>query len=123
MFADYTNHFYEHRNIIKFFATGNEKLMNINDWFMVNKLSLNVGRTKYSLFSKPSKVDDLPLMVQNFSFQEMKRVPYIKFLGVLLNDNLSWKEHLKYIENKIAKSIRSLYKAKPFLDKDSLFSL
>ena len=118
MFADYTNHFYEHRNIIKFFAAGNEKLMNINDWFMVNKLSLNVGRTKYSLFSKPSKVDDLPLMVQNFSFQEMKRVPYIKFLGVLLNDNLSWKEHLKYIENKIAKSIRFLYKAK-----DSLFSL
>ena len=62
-------------------------------------------------------------MVQNFSFQKMKRVPYIKFLGVLLNDNLSRKEHLKYTENKIAKSIRFLHKAKPFLDKDSLFSL
>ena len=61
MFADDTNLFYEHKNIIKLFTTVNEKLMNINDWFMANKLSLNVGKTKYSLFHKPSRVDDLPL--------------------------------------------------------------
>ena len=60
MFADDTNLFYEHKNI-KLFTTVNEKLMNINDWFMANKLSLNVGKTKYSLFHKPSRVDDLPL--------------------------------------------------------------
>ena len=47
MFADDTNLFYEHQNIIKLFATVNEELMNINDWLMVNKLSLNVGKTKY----------------------------------------------------------------------------
>ena len=34
-----------------------------------------------------------------------------------------WKEHLKYTENKIAKSIGLMYKTKPFLDKDSLLSL
>ena len=61
MFADDTNLFYEHKKIIKLFTTVNEKLMNINDWFMANKLSLNVGKTKYSLFHKPSRVDDLPL--------------------------------------------------------------
>ena len=37
--------------------------------------------------------------------------------------NLSWKEHLKYNKNKISKNIGLIYKAKPFLDKDSLFSL
>ena len=31
MFADDTNLFYEHKNIIKLFATVNEELMNIND--------------------------------------------------------------------------------------------
>ena len=40
-----------------------------------------------------------------------------------MDENLSWKEHLKYTENKIAKSIGLMYKAKPFLDKDSLLSL
>ena len=45
--------------ITKLFATVNEELMNINYWFVANKLSLNVGKTKYSLFHKPSRVDDL----------------------------------------------------------------
>ena len=40
-----------------------------------------------------------------------------------MDENLLWKEHLKYTENKIAKSIGLLYKDKPFLDKDSLLSL
>ena len=57
--------------------------MNINDWFMANKLSLNVGKTKYSLFHKPSRVDDLPLELPKLSInnQEIKRASYTKFLG------------------------------------------
>ena len=121
MFADSTNLFYEPKNIIKLFDTAIEELMNINDWFMANKLSLNVGKTKYSLFHKSSKVDKLPkLSINN---QEIKRASYTKFIGVLLDENLSWKEYLKYTENKIAKSIGLMYKAKPFLDKDFLLSL
>ena len=102
--------------------------MNINDWFMANKLSLNFGKTKYSLFHIPSWVDNLPLQLPQLSInnQEIKRTTsYTKFLGALLDENLSSKDHLKYIENKIAKSIGLMYKAKPFLDKDfySLLSL
>ena len=52
-------------------------------------------------------------------YQEIKRASYTNFFCVLLDENLSWKEHLKYTENKT----RLLYKAKPFLDKDSLLSL
>ena len=39
----------------------------------------------------------------------------MKSLGVLLDDNLSWKEHIKYIENKIGTNIALMYRAKPFL--------
>ena len=45
---------------------------------------------------------------------------YLKFLGALLDENLSWKEHIKYIKSKIAKNIGRLYKAKPCIDKHSL---
>ena len=125
MFADDTNLFYEHKNIIKLFATVNEELMNINDWFMANRLSLNVGKTRYSLFLKPSRVNDLSLKLPKLSInnQEIKRASYTKFLGVLLDEKRSWKEHLKYTKNKIAESIGLVYKAKYFLDKDSLLSL
>ena len=124
-FADDTNLFYEHKNIIKLFATVNEELMNINDWFMTNKVSLNVGKMKYSLFHKPSRVADLPLKLPKLSIdnEEIKTAFYRKFLGVLLDENLSWKEHLKYTQNKIGESFGLMYKAKPFLDKDSLLLL
>ena len=125
MFADDTNLSYEHKKIIKLFVTVNEKLININDWFMTNKLTLNVGETKYLLFHKPSRIDDLPFKLPKLSInnQEIKRTSYTKFLGVLLDKNFSWKEHLKHTENKIAKSIGLMYKANLFLDKDSLLSL
>ena len=55
--------------------------------------------------------------------QVTKRQPSIKFHGILLDVNLSWKEHLKLTENKIAKNIGLIYKAKPYLNKDSLLAL
>ena len=53
----------------------------------------------------------------------MERVESKKFLGVLLNENLSWKDHIKYIENKVAKNIGLLYRAKLFLDENLLLTL
>ena len=47
----------------------------------------------------------------------------MKFLGVLLDDILSWKEHIKYLENKIAQNIGLMYRARPFSDKESLLAL
>ena len=90
----------------------------------ISKLSPDVGKTKYSLFHKLSRVDDLPLKLPKISInnQEIKRASCTKFL-ILLDENLSWKEHLKYTENEITRSTGLTYKAKPFLDKDSLVSL
>ena len=92
--------------------------------FMANKFSLNVGKAKYSSFHKPSRVDDLPLQLPKLSInnQEIKRTSYTKFLWILLDENPSWTEHLKYTENKTAKSIGLMQKVKTFLDKDFLLS-
>ena len=59
----------------------------------------------------------------NINNNEIARTESIKFLGVLLDENLSWKTHIKYIENKISKNIGILFKARSFLNKKSLFSL
>ena len=38
-------------------------MQNINEWFISSKLSLNVKKTKFSIFHKASKGDDLPLVL------------------------------------------------------------
>ena len=49
----------------------------------------------------------------------IERQEFVEFLGVLLDENLNWKEHSKYTENKIAKKLGLLYKARPFLERNA----
>ena len=53
----------------------------------------------------------------------MQREESIKFLGVLLDQHLTWQEQIKRTENKIAKSIGILCKVRPYLDKRTLLCL
>ena len=80
-------------------------------------------KTTSSFLHKRSKNDDIPLLLLKLKLDncEIKWTESIKFLGFLLDENLIWKSHIKYIGNKIAKV--KLFKAKPFLNKQSLLSL
>ena len=49
MFADDTNLFFNHKGIKHLFTVNNEQV-SIKDWFIANKLSLNVEKRKYSFF-------------------------------------------------------------------------
>ena len=115
------NLFYEHKDLKIVFSLVNQELQKINEWFEANKLSLDAGKTKYSIFHKPSRKDDLPRFL--IKKHKVERAKSIKFLGVLLDENLSWKDHIKYIENKVVKNIGLLYRSKLFLDKNSLLTL
>ena len=102
-----------------------EELASINQWFNSNKLSLNAKKTKYSRFHKPSKNDDMPLMLPKLTISNhvIERQEFIKFFGVLLDENLNWNEHIKHTENKIAKNLGLLYKVRPFLERNALRTL
>ena len=121
------NLFFEHKYISILFSTANRKLQNINEWFISNKLSLNVKKARLSIFHKASRRDDLPLALPklfiNNNYQVIKRQSSIKFLGILLDENLSRKEHFRLTEHKTAKNIGLIHKAKPYLNKDSLLAL
>ena len=102
MFEDDTNLFFEQKDISVLFSTVSRELQNINNWFISNKLSLNVKKTRFSIFHNPSRRDDLPLVLPTLFINNQVRKPSIRFVGILLDEKLSWKEHLKLTENKIA---------------------
>ena len=79
-------------------------------------------RTKYSFSHKPIQKEDIPLLLPKLIIKnyEIKWTKSIKRFGVLLDENLSWEEHIKCNENKIAKNLGLLYKAKHYLNKRSL---
>ena len=91
MFAQDTNLFYEHKDLKTLFSLVNQELQKINEWSEGKKLCLNVGKTKNSLLHKPSRKNDLPLLLPRLLIKKHKveRVKSIKFLGVLLDENSS----------------------------------
>ena len=125
MFADDTNLFYSHRNIKTLFYTVNKELEHINEWFKSNKLSLNVRKTNYIFFHKKRKKDDIPLKLPELLINNNRidRVNSTKFLGIILNEHLSWENHINIIENKISKNSGLIYKAQHLLSKANLLSL
>ena len=122
MFADDTNFFYSHHQIKTLFETVNCELKNISQWFRANKLSLNIKKTKYTLFHKYSIKDKIPLKLPTLKIgnKVIEKTPSIKFLGVMLDENVSWRYHIKTVENKLSKNIGLLCRAKQFLDETSL---
>ena len=96
-----------------FFSDINCELNKISPWFKANKLSLNLTKTKYSLFQPASKKiflrETTPSLKMDNIFIEKQNVT--KFLGVLIDENLSWKQVINNASTKISKSIGILYKS------------
>ena len=122
MFADDTNLLISHPNISSLLLTVNNELYKIGEWFKANRLSLNIKKTKYTLFHKNSVKDNIPLKLPELKIADraIERTHVIKFLGLLLDENITWKNHICSVEKKLAKNIGLLYRAKYFLDESSL---
>ena len=90
------------------------------DWFRANTLSLNLNKTNYILFrSKNSKVN-LDNIELKFGSDVIKRVSHTKFLGLLIDEFLTWNQHVNYICGKLSKSVYLLKKKKNIVPKSSL---
>ena len=122
MFADDTNFFYSHKNIKGLFYTVNSELEKISQWFKANKLSINIKKIKFTLFHENSFNDEIPLKLPALMIgnNNIERKSSITVLGVMLGKHISWIDHVRTVENKIAKNIGLLYRVSQLLNEDSL---
>jgi len=124
LYADDTNLFLNGKSISQLIKTLNNELINLVKWLNANKLSLNVDKTHYMIFSSKNKkvqVDEsLKVTINNV---EIERVHITKFLGVLVDDKLNWKQHVSYIKGKVSKAVGILCKARKVLNENTLVTL
>ena len=125
MFADDTNLFCSNKEIKPLFLKANFELGKISEWFWANNLSLNKYKTRLTLFHRPQDRDNLPLWLPALKINdcEIKWSSSIKFLSILVNEHLSWIDHINILENKLLKNLGLPHKAKPFLNAKAIKSL
>ena len=118
MFADDTNLFFSPKDIKSLFRFMNEELKKFQTWFNANKLSLNISKTKYSFFHPLLFADNIPLLFPKLKINNtnIARKTTMTFLGVLLDENMTWQNHINCIEKKVSKNLGILYKARHLLN-------
>ena len=84
----------------------NTELKSINLWLRANKLSLNVAKTEFMVISSRQKLQSLNDKTVNINVEGVKinQTDHSKALGLNIDENLSWKEHIHEISKKVASS-------------------
>ena len=91
----------------------NNELCKISLWLKLNKLSLNIGKTRAMVFHQPQRNVSIPnLILDNTSVQI---VDTFNFLGINLNKNMRWDSHINNISNKISRAIGIINQMKKIL--------
>jgi hypothetical protein len=97
----------------QFTNTINRNIIKTNKWVKCNSLSLNIDKTYFLQFhTKTNQKYDFQTSYEN---RQITIAQNIKFLGILIDSNLSWKQHINIIPklNKACFAVRSVKPCMP----------
>ena len=114
LFADDTNVFFHDNDCKRLIDKGIQSLTQLKNWFDCNKLTLHLGKTNYVIFhakdSSHSCYDEF-----NFNGVTISKSSSTKYLGLLIDDKLSWSNHINELCNSLVKYIGIFYNLRGIL--------
>ena len=99
------------------------------EWLKRNKLSLNAVKTEFMIMGTVQKLNqsdsepDVTPYKWYVSGFEIRRVKVVKYLGLMVDECLTWEHHIEYITKKINRGIGILKRVRHFLHRESLIIL
>ena len=122
LFADDTNVYYDYNDLSNLTKIVTKELRFVKKWLDANKLSLNIAKTNYIIFhsSSVNVPSDFNIKIGK---KHIKRVKFVKFLGLLLDEHLSWKYHLNELSKKLARTCGMFFKIRDLLPLNVLICL
>ena len=113
LFADDSNIFLSGKSPDDLIEMMNIEIVKVVDWLKINMLSLNIDKTHFIIFRRQREKISLSndLVVDNV---KIAISDHSKFLGVIVDQYLSFYRHIQYIKGKVARVIGILYKGKKY---------
>ena len=117
LYADDTAVYYESGDILETQLMLQQDMELINNWMRVNKLSLNVKKSKSMLFSRRRADIDakLEIVVDDVMF---KQVESFKYLGLYLDPKLNFNQHIKNTCAKARYKLSTLGRCRQYISQD-----
>ena len=104
-FVDDITTLFSHTSIIELNKTLETESKKVTDWLVANKLIINLNKTHCMLFTNKIGTFNLSLIIDNINIEEKDST---SFLGVIIDNKLTWKHHIQHISNKISKTVALL---------------
>ena len=127
MYADDTSLCFKSKLFIPARRGLNEDLSRLDAWLISNKLSLNVTKTQSMLVAIRAKRKALDKSNRNLQVKingtELEVVSKIKYLEVLLDNSLNWKDQVRAVSSKVSRGLGILKHAENFLSFSAMTSL
>ena len=123
LFANDTNVFFSSNNPNNLQNVINSELEKVSVWLATNQLSVNVKKTNFIIFKPRQKTSVYDSFKVGINFESVLRVKNTKFLGVIIDKNLSCKNHISTVAGiyKISRSIGIISKSRASLFHKNLF--
>ena len=128
LFADDTSIIYANNDLRTLESTVNLELAKVSEWLKANKLTLNIKKSNYVIFRPRQKI--MPFVPQIKIFNPMSNTQtileikdFVKYLGIMIDSDLSWKNHIDFICHKISKSIGIIAKLRHYIPRHLLLSI
>ena len=122
-FADDTNLLCINKSLKSLCKQINYDLKKLTDWLNGNRISLNTDKTEFVIFRKPRKKINLDEINIKLNGKRLFASSHIKYLGVLIDENLSWNFHIHELSKKLNRANSMLSKVRHYVDKNTLRSL
>ena len=121
-FADDTNLLNYNNSVKRMNKQVNQDLKNLTNWLNANKICLNVSKTEVVLFKSSRKLTDVPLKLK-LNGKRLYPTNSVKYLGINIDENLTWKQQISDIAIKLNKANGILSKLRHFIDRKTLKSI
>ena len=120
LFADDNNLFCTGRNIDLLVNEINDEISKVYSWVKANKLSLNIDKTNFMLFTPKCFSSTMGnILIDGHPISEVWET---KFLEVIIENNLTWSAHIQYTGRNISKGIGVMAKARKVFEQNTLLS-
>ena len=122
LFADDTNILYADKNVKALETTMNIELGKFYVWLTANKLTLNIKKSNFIVFH-PYQAKICMFDNEQNKYVDLESKVYIKYLGVLIDKNISWKHHIDAIATKISKNVGLIAQLRHYVPRKILLNL
>ena len=114
LFADDSNIFVSDKKPTQLKEKMVDKMGELNLWFTSNKMTNNVSKAAYSIFTNQTTIP-AALNTVTIGRDVIKRVKYSRYLGLQLDDKLEWNEHHDILKAKLRKTLNAFKIVKNYL--------